>query len=485
MSDLTGVTELSEAEGNPCPSEPPVWQRLHRSALTCSTRLAVASLHQPPGLYDIDSDLGSKEYLRWSYANLGVAVNRLAKSLQNLGAKRGVAVATFLYNDVEFIMAFWAAHKIGCPFVPINPRTLINTEEAAHMLQVAGVSIVLVQDNQTAIKFDALPRSAELNQTKIVVSQIPPDSSWVTFASLMDADNVNFSTEDGITENEMVTVLFTSGTTSLPKGVPHTDTTLNAFCENLALGGRSETSSFCSVLPNNHAMGYFYTLHFMMHGAAIVYPSPIFDVNAMIKALETEKCTHTALVPTTLYAVLEALKDRGRPLDSSLIDVCLSGGSLTPDNMRQAVYELGSHGVSTGFGMTEGSPAWTSPQQDPENLINGDLTIAGHPSPGARIRICGTDSRILVPRGERGEVHQTGPGLVKAYLGTEAGKDRFYADRDDRIWFATGDQGVMLPDGRISITGRYKDMIIRGGENIAPSAIETVLKKYCGIQVCL
>lgn len=486
MGDITRTSALSEAKGAPCPVEPPVWQRLHNAALTFSTRLAVASLHQPPKLYDIDKDPGSKAYLRWSYADISIAVDRLAKSLQDLGAKRGQAVATFLYNGVEFVMAFWAAHKLGCPFVPINPRTLINAEEAAHILRVAGVSIVLVQDNQTATRFDALSVDAELNQTKIVISHPPSHSSWVAFASLMHADNATSSaTDGGMTEDEIVAVLFTSGTTSLPKGVPHTDTTLNAFCENLSLGGRSETSKFCSVLPNNHAMGYFYTLHFMMHGAAIVYPSPTFNANSMIKALETEKCTHTALVPTAMHAVLETLNAREKPLSSSLVDVCLSGGSVTPDNIRQAIYELRSHGVSTGFGMTEGSPIWTAPMQDPENLINGDLTIAGSPSPGAYIRICGTNSKMPVPKGERGEVHQTGTGLVKAYLGTGVGKDQFYADEEGRIWFATGDQGIMLPDGRVSITGRYKDMIIRGGENMAPAAIETVLNKFCNLQVCL
>lgn len=483
---MSGTPELSEAKGGPCPVEPPVWQRLDTSALTYSKRLAVTSLHQPPTLYGIDPDPSSKEYLRWSYADLRVAVDRLAKSLQHLGAKRGTAVAVFLYNGIEFVMAFWAAHKLGCPFVPINPRTLMNAEEAAHMLRLAEVSILVVQDEETATRFDALPREADFDQVKIVIKHTRPDPSWVSFASLTGADNFTSSTAFGATtENETVTVLFTSGTTSLPKGVPHTNTTLNSFCENLSLGGKSETSKFCSVLPNNHAMGYFYTLHFMMHGAAIVYSSPSFDANAMVKALELEKCTHTALVPTTLHAVLETLKTRGKSLNSSLVDVCLSGSSVTPDNMRQAIYELGSQRVSTGFGMTEGSPIWTAPMQDPEDLINGDFTIAGAPSPGAQIRICDTDSRTPVPKGERGEVHQTGPGLVTAYLNTRVSDDQFYADEDNRIWFVTGDQGVMLPDGRISITGRYKDMIIRGGENIAPAAIEAVLNKFCGIQVCL
>ena len=488
MSSVSGGIELSEANGGPCPVESPIWQRLYNSTLICSQRLAVASLHQPPDLYSIAVGLARRPYLCWTYSELSIAVDRLAASLERLGAERGKAVATFLYNGVEFVLAFWAAHKLGCPFVPINPRSLTNAEEAAHMLQVAEVSIVIVQDSQTAARMNALARGVGLIQTKIVVSNPPPDSSWVTFASLIDRPNTISSVDGGTTKppaGDVITVLFTSGTTSLPKGVPHTDTTLNAFCQNLSLGGRSETSIFCSVLPNNHAMGYFYTLHFMMHGAAVVYPSSSFDADAMVKALETEKCTHTALVPTTLHALLETLRIRGTPLSSSLVDVCLSGSSVTPDNMRQAIYELGSRGVSTGFGMTEGSPIWTAPKQDPEDLINGDLTIAGPPSPGAHIRICGADSRIPVPRGERGEIHQSGPGLVKAYLGTGVGKDLFYVDEAAQTWFVTGDQGVMLPDGRVSITGRYKDMIIRGGENIAPATIETILNKVCHIQVGL
>lgn len=482
-----GASEPSEANGGTCPVEPSVWQRLHAAASHHSGRIAIASLHQPSALYNIDVSSAGKDHLRWTYAELQTAVDRLAISLEGLGAKRGKAIATFLFNGVEFILAFWAAHKLGCPFVPINPRTLVKAEEAAYMLQIAEVSIVIVQDDQTAALFDALPKVKDPMMAKVIISDSPRDPSWVTLASRIVENDTNAS-DSNITanrpQNETVTVLFTSGTTSLPKGVPHTDTTLNAFCENLSLGGRSETSIFCSVLPNNHAMGYFYTLHFMMHGAAIVYPSPSFDANAMVTALEIEKSTHTALVPTTLHALLETLKARGNPLQSSLLDVCLAGSSITPDNMRQAIYELHSRGVSTGFGMTEGSPIWTAPQQDPEDLINGNLTIAGRPSPGAHIRICGPGSRIPVPKGERGELHQTGPGLVTAYLGTGIDSDQFYSGEDGRIWFVTGDEGVMLPDGRVSITGRYKDMIIRGGENIAPAAIETVLNKYCGIQVC-
>ena len=382
-------------------------------------------------------------------------------------------------------MAFWAAHKLGCPFVPINPRSLVNGEEVAHMLRVAGVSVVLVQDSELAAKFDAVPKESEPLIAKVVISETAPDPSWVTFASLMSKIDTSETSDGDSFGNEIVAILFTSGTTSLPKGVPHTDTTLNTFCENLSLGGRSEESVFVSVLPNNHAMGYFYTLHFMMHGAAIVYPGPSFDAVAMIKALRKENCTHTALVPTTLHALLEALKFQGNAVESSLLDVCLSGSSVTPDNLRQVIFKLGSKGVSTGFGMTEGSPIWSAPVPNPEDLVNGNLAISGPPAPGARIRICHPKSTIPIPRGERGEIHQTGPGLVKGYLGEGISQEQFYVDDEGSTWFVTGDQGIMLPDARISITGRYRDMINRGGENIAPASIEMILSRFCGVHVWL
>ncbi len=160
MGDSNELVAQSEAEGIPCPVHPSVWQRLHKSAMTCSNKLALASLHQSPNLYDVATVSTRNEYLRWSYSDLNVAVNILAGNLQKLGVKRGQPVVTFLYNGAEFIMAFWAAHKLGCPFVPINPRSLVNAEEAAHMLRVADVSIVLVQDTEIATRFDALSRDS-------------------------------------------------------------------------------------------------------------------------------------------------------------------------------------------------------------------------------------------------------------------------------------------------------------------------------------
>lgn len=470
----------SDALGGVCPTEPAIWQRLQNSASKHPNKLAVASLHQPPDLYSIASNPAQHDYLRWSYAELRLAVDRCASSFLRLGARPGTPLATFLDNRVEFIIASWAAHKLGCPLVPINPRTLAHPDEAVHMLRTAGVTIVVLHD---AEKGHSLDLSRYGIRTKVFITGTPPDESWTSFHALMDRESVLDVPEEKEAPGDLVTILFTSGTTSKPKGVPHTDTTINAFCQNLDLGGTSHEYTFCSILPNNHAMGYFFPMHYLMHGAAVVFPSPSFDASAMVNALASERVTHIACVPTVLSALIEAIESQDTAVGLYLEDVCLSGASVTPENIRQVFTKLGSKGVSTGFGMTEGSPLWTRSRHNPEDLIVGNSIISGSASPGARVRICAPDSRTPLPVGQIGEIHQTGPGTITSYLDTGDTSDQFYKDEENRIWFITGDQGVMHADARFSVTGRYKDMIIRGGENISPIAVEAIISQHCNIQV--
>ena len=483
MCSQSELVELSQADGDHCPAEPPIWQRLQKAALEHENRLAVISIHQPPNLYNIDSTSVNKRYLQWTFAQLSNAVDRLSSGLVSHGIRRGEALATFLHNGAEFIIAFWAAHKLGCPFVPINPRSLANVSETTYMLTLAKVRAVIVQDEQAEENIDARAEISASIKVKISLLDKTKMSSWLSFRSLLNHKAAIAGAAFEAKGDETVTIFFTSGTTSLPKGVPMSNTNLNAICQNYSPGRSSRTHVFCTVLPNNHAFTYPLVLQFMVNGSAILFPSATFDAEATIRALETERATHTALVPTTLHALLEGLQSREKSLQSALLDVCLSGSSITPQDLHQVIRTLGSQGVSTGFGMTEGPPIWTAPKGNPEGLIYHDLTVAGSPSPGASVRICAPGTRVPVPRGERGEIHQSGLGLTKDYLGLEAGSDLFYTDSCGRRWFITGDQGLMLPDGRVCVTGRYKDMIIRGGENIAPAAIEAVIKKACGDQV--
>jgi acyl-CoA synthetase (AMP-forming)/AMP-acid ligase II len=487
---------LSEAYGGDWADSPPsIWQRLTRSASQHPKKLALASLHQPATLYERKSL--TDDHLQWSYAQLSSATEIFSNGLQAHGLSSKSAIVTFLDNGVEFGLSVWASHKLGCPFVPLNPRNLFNATEARHMLAVADVAVVIVGSPESAAAFDALACQSERTLLKISAGDAALNG-WVSFSELLSVDaerngeaaptnsDPNHTMVDSLSignphdHDALVTVLFTSGTTSLPKGCPHTNRTLNAFMKNLALGGCSSDDVFCGVLPNNHAMGYFYVLHFFCEGGSVVYPSPSFQADQMAKALKAHSCSHACLVPTALHSLIDVAGQDGLTFPA-LKDVCLAGASITPRNLRQVVDTLGSQAVSTGFGMTEGSPIWTAATSDPETLISGDDTISGQASPGTYIKICASDSMQPLPRGHPGEVHESGPGVIAGYIGKDVGSESFYIDGGLK-WFKTGDRAIMQNDGRVFIVGRYKDMIIRGGENIAPVAIEAILNRIPGVE---
>ncbi|KAK8012980.1 acetyl-CoA synthetase-like protein [Apiospora marii] len=455
----------SQGSGDSCPAEAPIWSRLETSAQVFGERLAVASLDQPRGLYgfeNMETTSNPSAYLRWSYNTLSSAVDRFAESLGNRKVGKGDVVVTYLYNKVKFVLSLWVAHKLGCAFVPLHPDSLLNQEEAVHVLRLVNPQVVVVDDVALAERFDAISHQVPVVPTKAVAGTSSEGvHNWDSLQSLLvekrsagDMDTPLARKESTLSDRgeRPVTILFTSGTTSRPKGAPHNSKTLNAFCQNLSLGGRSESHVFCAVLPNNHAAGYFFTLHFMMNGGAIVYPSSRFHPDRILEAMEAESATHTMLVPTTLHRFAEALRDRSAPPRLCLQDVCLAGAYITPEDLRYVVHGLGSAKVSTGFGMTEGSPVWSS-RAPPSS----SSTKAGSSRAAVRLR-------------ERG--------------GGGTDDSPFYEDvATGRLWFATGDQAAILDDGRVAITGRYKDMINRGGAKISPAAIEAVVQHACAESV--
>ncbi|KAJ4293617.1 hypothetical protein N0V90_008901 [Kalmusia sp. IMI 367209] len=384
-------TLLSEAFGGEWPDSPlPVWKRLADAAKQHPDKLALACLHQPANLYGIESSNHIPDrfegHLQWTYSQLDSAADLLSAGLLALGLAPGSSVVSILKNGVEFPMAFWAAHKMGCPFVPLNPRNLANLVVTGHLERgdTGNGGWITVAD------LLAIGERANSDEKGIIGTQLPRE---------LELDS-----------QDTVTILFTSGTTSLPKGCPHTNRTLNAFMKNLGLGGASPNDIFCSVLPNNHAMGYFFILHSFCNGGAVIYPSASYEPAAMARALALHKCTHTGLVPTALHSFLDYVEPQGITFPD-VKDLCLAGSAITPKFMRQVIEVLGTQG----------------------------------------------------------------------YIGNDFGAESFYVE-EDRTWFKTGDRGVMHPDGRVSIVGRYKDMIIRGGENIAPAAIEAVLNHFPGVE---
>ncbi|KAH8660051.1 hypothetical protein BX600DRAFT_522798 [Xylariales sp. PMI_506] len=485
------MAELSEVCGPPLPQTiRTLWKMFQDSADSYPNNVALVSAHQPHDLYSISSELldddnySKNPYLRWSFRSLREAVLQFVRGLYAAGVKPGSPIFTFEYNSAQHMIASWASAALGCVLVPINPRNLTNKDEVIHMINTAQSAtpgrepVIIAGDIVTAKAVDELGVIA--SKLKIISSDTTENSTWIPFGHFMQKDlGINGSTDgeaDGRVEDGVI--LFTSGTTSLPKGCfkqhPGFAGVLEGQIEHPSEGWMGPGSKFGVVLPNNHMMGIICSQEAHAVGAAVAYPSPAFQPQAVMELIDKERITHLVLVPTMLHALLSIPKPPGYKGDS-LINVAFGGSMCTTDILQRTYSGLGSKCVENAFGMTEGVVVRTRPQRTTSTISDGDEVSAGWSLPGYRIRISDPDSNQVLPRNELGEVCLSSP-LITHYL-QGFGSDSFYKDEHGREWFKTGDQGRMDEKDRLFITGRYKEMIIRGGENISPAAVETVIAK--------
>lgn len=480
---------LAEVINRSMPYKPTTIKRLLiDAARDFPDRTAVVSLHQPGDLYPVvNSGAGAGSYLRWTYGELLYGARRLATSLRSHGIRRGDAIASMQLNGADWALCFWTAALLECPWVAIQPRTATNVEEINHILDVSSPRVLLASNDEQVGQL----RQSVLADTLdglVKICSVPVESEareWATVSSLLETPSSDvqryYDHEAPLDQAEgLALVLFTSGTTGQPKGCMHTQRSVTSMFRNHACSlDLDGTSSSVSHLTLSHCFGMLYSGSFWSRGAKVVYPSPNFDVKASLKAMEMEGSTHMPAVPSLLHSLIEC------PGLSklSLRHIEFSGAMVTAETVKQARQQLGAQVVSSHFGMSESGPAalW-SYHEIPDVDTTGDFASPGLPVPGGKLRICAPGTRTPLQRGEAGEIHQSSPHVIKGYLGGVS-SDSFYED-DSGVWLITGDQGTMLDNGEIRVGGRYKDIIIRGGENIAPAQMEAVLNTREHLKVC-
>jgi acyl-CoA synthetase (AMP-forming)/AMP-acid ligase II len=457
------------------------------SAQEHGDRTAVVALHQPSHLPPGVSTSGpSGPYLRWTYSELLDGATLLAAALHQRGVQQGEPIASLLHNGAEWALCFWAAALLGCPWIAIQPRTAANTDELAHVLDISRPGVILAWDQE---QIEQLQASAESQVAAIPVKiyTAPCDqepSGWSVLSSIVTDNPEEFDIAADDPSNvaeDLALVLFTSGTTGRPKGCMHTNKTVTNMARNHAHSlGLDEMSSSISHLTLAHCFGLLYTVSFWSVGAKVVYPNFTFNATSTLDALRLESCTHMPAVPSLLHALIDASSHSGTPVQS-LRHIEFSGAIISTHVVSEAKKHLDASVVSTHYGMTESGPAASWPYEDTSATSDGTFVSPGLPVPGGKLRICAPGSRVPLKRGEAGEIHQSSPQVISGYLGG-ASQDQFYEDQFG-FWMLTGDQGVMLDSGEIRVSGRYKDIIIRGGENIAPAQIEEVLNCRDNIKV--
>ncbi|KAJ6120367.1 hypothetical protein N7523_004647 [Penicillium sp. IBT 18751x] len=478
------MSSLSEAYGESSLGEPQsIVARFENFIRQYPGNLAIICPHQPPDLYGFTSlpieDSANKKvpYLRWSYETLGRVVVQFKESLVARGVVAGTVLFAFCESQVESVICTLAAYALGCTHVPIGPEYLGNSQEVQHMITAVTSSIepskvvFLVGKSESIEKLDQI--NIDYETIKICCGEtIAP---WEPFDSLIrDVSPNSEELRQSMGFSRELSVFFTSGTTSLPKAcLTETARWLHELEASLSLGSLELGDMVNVAVPTYHAFGYICTFMPIIRGACVLLIGPKFSPERMRSALSGETCTHAALVPTMINALVQLAEDSDLKCPS-LKSVIFAGMTLNTSIARKCQETMGISTMENFYGMTEGVFISTGPIADLATAVLNDTVTIGKPISGAHVRVCDETSRSPVPLGVQGVLHFSGSTLIRQYLDCES--DEFYIS-ENRTWFVTGDQAFMGNDQQLYIVGRHKDMIVRGGKNLSPSRIEQVLNQ--------
>ena len=430
--------------------------------------------------------------LRWSYEEFDAKVREVAKALMGLRLNKGDHVGIWATNWPEWILAQFGTALIGAVLVNVNPA--YRRHELAYILKQADIRALLITDVHKTSDYEemvasVLPEVAEsgdrgrivnveyphLNHVVSLKNQTRYEGilSWQDFLERGAAvpDERLASLGESVAANDPVNIQYTSGTTGDPKGamLSHRNLLLNAYYT----GGRqhmSEEDRVCIPVPFYHCFGCVLgTLMCTVYGAAMVIPAESFEPEATLSAVEKEGCTGLFGVPTMFSA--EVNSPEFKSYDLSTLRTGIMAGSPCPvELMKQVTKEMHLTEMTIAFGQTEASPAIT--QCEVTDSLEVRVTTVGSTLPGIEARIVDPETGEDVKQGEQGELWSRGHGVMLGYYNMP---EATAAAIDGDGWLHTGDLATETPEGNYKITGRIKDMIIRGGENIYPRELEEFL----------
>jgi len=411
---------------------------------------------------------------RWTYREFAEQVNGLAAGLLSRGVGKGDRVGIWAPNCPEWTFTQYATAKIGAILVNINPA--YRSHELQYVLEQAGIS--------TLVSAASFKTSDYASMIETVRPQCPDLTSVLLLGSpqwdAVRADGLAAQASDpaplaaaqaALSADDAINIQYTSGTTGFPKGatLSHHNILNNGYFVG-ELCHYSEVDRVCIPVPFYHCFGMVMgNLACTSHGAAMVIPGPAFDPRASLEAVQAEKCTSLYGVPTMFIAEL-ALPDFDSFDLSSLRTGIMAGSPCPVEVMKQVIDRMGMSEVSICYGMTETSPV--SLQTRSDDSIEQRTETVGRVGPHLEIKIVDPATGLTVPRGEPGELCTRGYSVM---LGYWENPEKTAEAIDAARWMHTGDVGVMDEAGYVAITGRIKDMVIRGGENVYPREIEEFL----------
>lgn len=403
---------------------------------------------------------------RDTYSQLGEKVDALAAGLSQLGIGKGEKVGLILPVCLENIYAFFALAKLGAPYVPMSPQ--LRAFEVRHILgdseAVAVITVGQMMGHDYVAMIEGV-RSELPNLRHVIVYGDGVKGGAIALAELLAAEPAPHSREL-VGPDDLVGLMYTSGTTGLPKGAMHTHrAVLTQVAITLQIFQPEDLAAMLNHFPMFHHSGIAAPLMFLLSGGKLVLGQR-FDPRQALRSIEEERISFVVGAPVTAMLMLKMADAEQRDLSS--LRVFGMGGSLCPPELIRALKERLGCGVFNGLGITEAGFVSTTKPDDPEDV---QARTVGRPAQGVEVKIV-DDERHEVPVGQAGEIACRSPMLMEGYYKRP---EETAAVLDEEGWYYTGDVGSLDEEGYLSIFDRKKDMIIRGGENIYPAEIENYL----------
>ncbi len=437
-----------------------------------------------------------------TYSEFVAYTRKLARALLARGIERGDRVGIWSTNNWRWLAVLYAVSRVGAILVNVNPA--YRVPELEYVLNQSGVKLLFaIPRNRSSNYLDMLE---ELNprlfaQGSAVKSSRVPSLQDLVVLPGSDADGLAhefkargdlfsietfLALESTINDTELserensvqfddpVNIQYTSGTTGFPKGVTlsHHNLLNNGFFAARAMALSPETR-FCIPMPFYHCGGMVSSaLATFSIGGTVIIPGPYFEEMTVMKAVSAERATHISGVPTMFIGQLE--HPQFKEFDyTSLKGGFMAGAPCPVQLMRRVASEMHVPEVVILYGLTEVSPLMTATTI--HDSMETRATTVGRAIAGVEVKVIDPETGRVVPRGEQGEICCRGHGIMLGYYKNDEATNECI---DVAGWLHSGDLGVMNSEGYLHITGRKKDMIIRGGENIYPREIEEVLHHH-------
>jgi fatty-acyl-CoA synthase len=444
---------------------------------------------------DKEALVSCHQQLRYSYRELQAESNRLASALLGLGLQPGDRLGIWSHNNAQWLMTQLATAKTGIVLVNINPA--YRTAELEYALNKVGcMALITMTDFKTSNYLDMVrtiaPEIAACAPGQLRAARVPALRTVIQLGAdavagmMRFADLLASGTPDdarlaqvgaALKASDPINIQFTSGTTGFPKGatLTHRNVLNNGFFIGEAMR-LTQQDRLCIPVPLYHCFGMVLgNLACLTHGATIVYPNDAFDPLLVLQAVQQERCTGLHGVPTMFIAELD--HPRFKEFDLSTLRTGIMAGSPCPiEVMKHVVSDMHLSEVTIAYGMTETSPV--SCQSTVDTPLEKRVSTVGKVQPHLEVKIV-DEARATVPVGTLGELCTRGYSVMHGYWDDP---QQTAEAIDAEGWMHTGDLAVMDAEGYVNISGRIKDMVIRGGENIYPREIEEFLYRHPAVQ---